>query len=173
MIKTQANQDRKPRKRATIQSLPDGANDDNAWTRLVVPNFIHLIMAGEQPWFISDDDIISDLQEIWNHVYGRRVQFEVKKGTVPFDLVSFLLFRYSFLFSLQAVQKLYDYRSKIATQGVNVVFTYLYYQRANQDDEEMEPSELAQLAKGLLANRDQFIFKGMENIHRVSQNWIG
>ena len=84
------NQERKPRKRATIQNLPVGANDDNAWTRLVIPNFIRLIMSGEQPWFIGDDTIVSDLQDVCNHVYGRRVRFEIKKGTVPFDLVSFV-----------------------------------------------------------------------------------
>ena len=98
MIKAQYNnQDRKPCKRATIQTLPVGANDDNAWTRLVVPNFIRLIMSGEQPWFIGDDTIVSDLQDVWNHVYGKRVQFEVKRGTVPFDLVSFFSTQYVLL----------------------------------------------------------------------------
>jgi len=55
-------------------------------------------MTGEQPWFIGDDAIISDLQDVWNHVYGRKVPFEIKKATVPFDLVSFLLSIYSFSF---------------------------------------------------------------------------
>ena len=79
---------------------------------------------------------------------------------------------YSCLFSCQAIQKLYDYRSKIAYQALCDVFAYLYDLHENKDDFEMEASELAMLAKGLLENRDQFIFKGMENKHRVSQNWM-
>jgi hypothetical protein len=55
---------------------------------LVIPNFIHLLLAGEQPWLIGDDVIISELQKVWDHVYGRKVPFTIKKGTVPFDLVS-------------------------------------------------------------------------------------
>ena len=96
IIKVRANQDSKLRKRATIQDLPDGANHESAWTRLVIPNFIRLVMAGEQPWLIGDDIIISDLQDVWDHVYGMRVPFQIKKGTVPFDLVSFFLSIYSF-----------------------------------------------------------------------------
>jgi hypothetical protein len=90
IIKVQANQETKSRKRATMQDLPPGSNHENAWTRLLVPNFIRLIMAGEHPWVIDDSVIISDLQAVWNHVYGRRVPFEIKRGTVPFDLVRFL-----------------------------------------------------------------------------------
>ncbi len=80
-------QDVKSRKRATIQDLPEGANNDSAWTRLVIPNFIRLLLAGEQPWLIGDDIIISELQNIWDHVYGRKIPFTIQKGTVPFDLV--------------------------------------------------------------------------------------
>ena len=76
------------RKRATIQNLPKGANEDAAWTRLVIPNFINLILAGEQPWVIVDDVIIAELQRVWDHVYGMKVKFTIEKGTVPFELVS-------------------------------------------------------------------------------------
>lgn len=48
------------------------------------------------------------------------------------------------------------------------MFGYLYNGREDQDDPEMDGAELAELAKKLSANRDQFIFKGMENEHRVS-----
>lgn len=66
------------------------------------------------------------------------------------------------------MQKLYDYRCKIAYRAICVVFGYLYNMREDQDDPEMDGSELAKLAKKLSANRDQFIFKGMENERRVS-----
>ena len=53
-------------------------------------------------------------------------------------------------------------------RAICVVFGYLYNGREDQDDPEMDGAELAELAKKLSANRDQFIFKGMENEHRVS-----
>ena len=166
MIKAQNNnQDRKPRQRATIQNLPVGANDDNAWTRVVIPNFIRLIMSGEQPWLIADDTIVSDLQNIWNYVYGRRVRFEVKKGTVPFDLVSFFLFQYSCglpIFFSGCTETL-----RLPKQDcVPGALCCAYNLCEDRDDIHMDASELAELAKGLLANRNQFIFKGMENKHR-------
>jgi hypothetical protein len=65
-----------------------GANKDNAWTRLVIPNFIRLLLTGDQPWLISDDVFISDLQKVWNFVYGKSVPFMITKGTVPFNIVS-------------------------------------------------------------------------------------
>ncbi len=80
----------KPRKRATLQDLPKGANEDAAWSRLVIPNFINLVLAGEQPWMITDDFIVAELQSVWDHVYGMKVEFTIEKGTVPFDLVSFI-----------------------------------------------------------------------------------
>jgi len=36
----------------------------------------------DQAWLINDEVIISDLQEVWNHVYGRRVPLKIKRGTV-------------------------------------------------------------------------------------------
>ncbi len=80
--------DSKPRKRATVQDLAMGANEDSAWTRLVVPNFINIILADEQPWVITDGVVIAKLQLIWDHVYGMKVQFTIEKGTAPFELVS-------------------------------------------------------------------------------------
>ena len=78
----------KLRKQATFQDLPKGANEDAAWTRLVIPNFINLILAGKQPWIITDDAIIAELQRVWDHIYGMKVEFTIEKGTVPFELVS-------------------------------------------------------------------------------------
>jgi len=50
-------------------------------------------------------------------------------------------------------------------RAICIVFGYLYNGREDQDDPEMDGSELA---KKLSANHDQFIFKGMENEHWVS-----
>jgi hypothetical protein len=90
MVKEAEQSETKPRKRATVQDLPNGANEDAVWTRLVVPNFVNLVLAGEQPWMVTDDFIVAELQRVWDHVYGMRVEFTIEKGTVPFDLVSFI-----------------------------------------------------------------------------------
>jgi hypothetical protein len=58
---------------------------------LVVPNFINTILAGEHPWIITDDAIIAELQRIWDHVYGMKVEFMIEKGTTPFELVSLII----------------------------------------------------------------------------------
>lgn len=58
--------------------------------QLVIPNFIRLLAAGDQPWLIGDDAIISALQNVWNHVYGNKLQFTIERNTIPFDLVRFL-----------------------------------------------------------------------------------
>ena len=86
-MKVKTEQSENSRKRATAQKLPKGANDDAAWTRLVVPNFINAILAGEHPWVITDDIVIAKLQSIWDHVYGMKLEFTIEKGTVPFELV--------------------------------------------------------------------------------------
>ena len=91
LVKVKAEQsETKPRKRATVQDLPKDANENAAWTRVVVPNFINLILAGERPWIIADDIIIAELQRVWDHAYGMKVEFTIEKGTVPFELVSYV-----------------------------------------------------------------------------------
>lgn len=89
-----SSQDTKSRKRPTIQNLPNGANKNFAWTRLVIPNFIRLLLAGDQPWLIGDNVIISELQKVWDLVYGQELPFTIKKGTVPFDVVSTVSFQF-------------------------------------------------------------------------------
>jgi hypothetical protein len=78
-----------------MHDLPYGSNKNQAWAKLVVPNFIRLIMAGDHPWFISDETIISTLQKVWKFVYGQSIPFEIQKGTVPFELVCLFLVIYA------------------------------------------------------------------------------
>ena len=62
-----------------ILNLPKGTNNEAAWTYQVIPNFLNLILTGENPWIILDDIIISELHHIWDYIYGRRVLFTIKK----------------------------------------------------------------------------------------------
>ena len=78
----------KPRKHATVNDLPTSTNKNAAWVQLVIPNFMNLILAGEHPWIIPDDVIISTLQNVRDHVYGSSLEFTIGRFSVPFELVS-------------------------------------------------------------------------------------
>ena len=53
--------------------------------------YTNLILASEQPWIITDDVVVAELQNIWDHVYGMQLEFAIEKGTVPFELVSHII----------------------------------------------------------------------------------
>jgi hypothetical protein len=69
------------------------------------------------------------------------------------------------------VQKLWEYRNKLAYKAVCAVFSYFCSQI--EDDTDMDDSAsgaLAAFAKSLLPEHS-FVFKGMEDPHKVSQNF--
>jgi hypothetical protein len=66
------------------------------------------------------------------------------------------------------MQRLYDYRSKLAYRALFVVSVYLYDQCEHDEDGQANVSDLVKLAKYLLADRTRFLFRGMENQQRVS-----
>ncbi len=47
-------------------------------------------LVSDHSWLIRDDAIVSVLQSIWDHVYGNKISFMIRKNTVLFDLVSLL-----------------------------------------------------------------------------------
>lgn len=61
---------------------------DDAWARVVIPNFINLVLSGDKPWISCEKDILPLLQDVWDHTYGCKLIFKIHKGTVPFELVS-------------------------------------------------------------------------------------
>lgn len=76
------------KQRPAVDRLPEGATEDDAWTRIVIPTFINLVLSGDKPWIMNEADIIPLLQDVWNHTYGSKIPFKIQKGTVPFELVS-------------------------------------------------------------------------------------
>lgn len=77
------------------------------------------------------------------------------------------------LIPLEIVQKLCDYRNKLAYKAIGVVITYFRSQFEVDKDSDLDDlnDELAEFARELV-NADPghaFIFKGMENSHKVSQ----
>lgn len=78
------------KQRPAVNRLPKGANLNDAWAQVVVPNFINLALSGNNPW-ISGEDITPLLQDIWDRTYGDRLPFTIERGTTPFELVSEIL----------------------------------------------------------------------------------
>jgi hypothetical protein len=75
------------KQRPALDRLPDGATEDDAWTRVVVPTFINLVLSGDKPWISSEAELAPLLQDVWDHTYGDNLPFNIKKSTVPFELV--------------------------------------------------------------------------------------
>ncbi len=76
------------KQRPAIDRLPTGATSEDAWTRVVIPTFINLVLSEEKLWASCEADLAPLLQNVWNHTYGSKVPFEIKKGMVPFELIS-------------------------------------------------------------------------------------
>jgi hypothetical protein len=58
---------------------------NNAWTRVVIPTFINLILSGDKPWASSEADLALN---VWDHTYGSKEPYKIQRGTVAFELVS-------------------------------------------------------------------------------------
>jgi hypothetical protein len=78
----------KSRKVWKIEDLPAGSNTNNEWQSIIVPNFINLVLAGDEPWTSNDKLLIPMLQQIWSKTHGREMSFEIKVNTAPWQLVS-------------------------------------------------------------------------------------
>ena len=76
------------KQRPAVDRLPLGATSDDAWSRVVIPNFINLVVSGDNPWMSNEADIAPLLQKVWDCTYGSKIPFMIQKGTVPFDLIS-------------------------------------------------------------------------------------
>jgi len=76
------------KQRAAVDRLPLGATSEDAWTRVVIPTFINVMLSGDKPWASCEADLAPTLQNVWNHTYGSKVPFKIQKGTVPFELAS-------------------------------------------------------------------------------------
>jgi hypothetical protein len=75
------------KQRAALERLPPGATANNAWTRIVIPTFINLVLSEDKPWASSETDLAPVLQNVWDHTFGSKEPYEVQKGTVVFELV--------------------------------------------------------------------------------------
>ena len=74
------------RKAAWHADLPAGANDGDAWSLVVMPNFIDLNLCGEIPW-VDEHTIESTLKLVCKHVYGDRVEIDARRGSAAHELV--------------------------------------------------------------------------------------
>jgi hypothetical protein len=88
MVQVKAEDTKQRKKKPTVDDLPDGANKKDTWSEVVIPTFIKLVLMGDNPWMYREVDIRPLLQEVWDYTYGDSISFEIKKGTVPYELVS-------------------------------------------------------------------------------------
>jgi hypothetical protein len=149
----------KSRKKPTINNLPDGANDDNAWTHIVIPSFLKLVVASDNPWMYKEADIKPLLQKVCNYTYGRSLTLDINKGSIPYEIVS--PFRYMvhlLTFFIQAYQKLCQYRNTFASKAIDVTFAYYRAQNDNIANFTEEQKQIADWAHKLKASND-FIYK--------------
>ena len=75
------------KQRAAVDRLPPGATANDAWRQVVIPSFINFVLSGDKPWASSESDLAPVLQNVWDHTYGSKEPYKVRKGTVAFELV--------------------------------------------------------------------------------------
>ena len=86
MINGKKGKEKAKRKTARIEDLPTGAR--STWQSTVIPNLLSLLLNGEQPWEISDDNLKIALAKVCDRAYGDQVKMDVEKGGTAFELVT-------------------------------------------------------------------------------------
>jgi hypothetical protein len=85
MIKGKKGNGKAKRKAARIEDLPADAR--TTWQSTVIPNLLFILLSGEQPWEVSDDNLKTALAKVCDHAYGDRVNMDIEKGKPAFELV--------------------------------------------------------------------------------------
>lgn len=78
---------RQPRHKPKLTDLPPGANNNDLFAKFVLPNFIGIILAGDECFDILDIDISTKLAKVCKYAYGGKVKIDTNKGSVAFALV--------------------------------------------------------------------------------------
>ena len=85
MIKGMKGNVKTKRRAARIEDLPVDAR--TTWQSTVIPNLLFILLNGEQPWEVSDDNLKTALAKVCDRAYGDRVKIDVEKGKVAFELI--------------------------------------------------------------------------------------
>ncbi|OSD00949.1 hypothetical protein PYCCODRAFT_1468915 [Trametes coccinea BRFM310] len=84
-------------------SLPDGAQDNNLWKGVFLPTLLKALGTRDDPWSVTDKDMVATLQSIWNATYGSRLHHTVKVNDGVHSL---------------ATQRIYEWRSAIGSAAL-------------------------------------------------------
>ena len=81
----------------TNVDLPTGSQDGGAWRRLFVPTYLQYLASRSEDvkdaWTIKDDEVVLNMQKIWDFTYGARIPYDVTvAGSVFFIVCIFMHF---------------------------------------------------------------------------------
>lgn len=87
---------RKGHDKYTNEDLPDGAQDQNIWRRIVIPTFVMYIAGRKDIWSVKDEEAVVSLQKIWDHVYvnsrtepnEKKIEHTIKISCAVYSIVS-------------------------------------------------------------------------------------
>ncbi|KAN0094365.1 hypothetical protein V8E55_002652 [Tylopilus felleus] len=65
------------KKKFSKDDLPPGCTDDNMWRRVFLSAVAHFASTYNNPWAILTEKLLSVLQEMWDTVYGDRIEHTV------------------------------------------------------------------------------------------------
>ena len=63
-------------------------NNNDVFSKIVLPNFIRIILTGQECFDIPDADISANLTKVCKYAYGGRLKIDTDKGSIAFMLVS-------------------------------------------------------------------------------------
>ena len=77
-------------KKYTNSEFPAGALDNGVWWQIFIPTYIQYLASwnSNDTWTISDNNAIQLIQQIWDFIYGARVEYHIKIRGPVFFLVS-------------------------------------------------------------------------------------
>ena len=76
------------KKKFSKDDLPPGCTDDNMWRRVFLSAVAHFASTYNNPWAILTEKLLSVLQEMWDTVYGDRIEHTVTVNGPVYRLVS-------------------------------------------------------------------------------------
>ena len=81
-----------PLKAWTLNDLPKGCNIDDVFKLILLPTYIQIIGHHKQPFCILDEDNLTAMQAIFNHIYQALQEYTIKVGTgcPVFGVVTYL-----------------------------------------------------------------------------------
>ncbi|KAG6380002.1 hypothetical protein JVT61DRAFT_10577 [Boletus reticuloceps] len=131
------------RKKYNKDDLPRGSTDDNMWRRKFISALAHFASSYDHPWTIPTKKLVSVMQEIWNVVYGKKIEYTVAPNGAVFQL---------------AKQSLNVWRSGFASAAMSVFTTFF----ANNEGFNDQSRRIA-FAKAML-KRNRFLYENNKGV---------